>query len=776
MSTKLYKKFVLITTLAIFFICSNFAFGATTAYKRTALIGGGATALDGIVSAGLLDLDFAIVISSGYFHIYQYDDDNGGTDNGYSIIAPDDIGAGDGRWVLSEIYASGAEYLSKYATPQAAITAIGATETRHVIDEDVALTASVVSPSTTDLEIPRGVTVTLDSTYDMTINGPFKGSPGCFNITSTGRVKGLKYADVKWFIASAGDGSTDCTAAFEYAEDAVADTNGVVFAEGGTYIFDAQWAVTHPIRLQGSGTIRKTILKPKSTMNDYMISVYECWRDGNDEDTSASTSRDGTGKNGFEIRDITIEGDRGDAAGGIIFEGRNDNFYCDNLSTYFLTMGSINIGTSDSLSFLRESNFDNFLSHNCGDSTHDAIYISTGTGTSASTNQLRFNNARIIHPQGVGIRITCEKDVTNLGAGSAPTQRIYFNNTMVHGSDVSQPDEHLVSIAGFVDAVEFKGFASNSSTVGYANFFVGPGTIYSGTTTSAGDVSGITAIDSELGGYADDFFNGDMITITSGACSGEKRTITDFATTSGTITTAAFSAQIASGVTFNIGRKPKRIVAQGNIRSGNGDAYVINGVDGMTIDTYNQSNAIGYDLVVGEYASTSYQILANIRGEGSITTSIDTSMTHLVNQDYATTLPITVASGMFKLGVSANGASPTIYFGDDVDPNSLISAPPRSLYLSVTGTHSQSVSGFWIKTAGTGNTGWLRLQYFLQATAANLADVDAAINKEGKWNGMQVFDVTNDIVYWSTGATDNSPWFGVDYNAGTPQFVVVTPS
>jgi len=76
---------------------------SATAYKKTAITGGGATAVDGIAVADLLDGDFAFVFSSGALYAYVYDDDSGATESSPDIITPDDVGVGAGRWVLQSM-------------------------------------------------------------------------------------------------------------------------------------------------------------------------------------------------------------------------------------------------------------------------------------------------------------------------------------------------------------------------------------------------------------------------------------------------------------------------------------------------------------------------------------------------------------------------------------------------------------------------------------------------------------------------------------------------
>ena len=67
-----------------------------------------------------------------------------------------------------------------------------------LIDEDTTITANTTTPSTLHTKILSGATVTFGA-YDLTINGPFEGSDGCFNVNSTGRVTGLKYAEPEWW-------------------------------------------------------------------------------------------------------------------------------------------------------------------------------------------------------------------------------------------------------------------------------------------------------------------------------------------------------------------------------------------------------------------------------------------------------------------------------------------------------------------------------------------------------------------------------------------------
>jgi len=96
------KRSLAIISLLIMLCLASTVWAVQTVYIRTALIGGGATALDGIDGAGLLDKDMAFVTVSGTLYIYWLDADSAVTDDGLNYIAPDANG-GDKRWVLQSI-------------------------------------------------------------------------------------------------------------------------------------------------------------------------------------------------------------------------------------------------------------------------------------------------------------------------------------------------------------------------------------------------------------------------------------------------------------------------------------------------------------------------------------------------------------------------------------------------------------------------------------------------------------------------------------------------
>ena len=205
-------------------------------YTATSLTGGGQGALDNIdasdtkgngTNVALADGDTAVVIVPGdRVYFYQLDADSATAESSPTVISPDD-NAGDKRWVLVDTYERGVVPVSKYASLTAAVTAIGATECTLKVNADTTITANTTIPSTLALEVRPGATITLGN-YDLAINGGFTGADGCFAITGTGRVSGLKEYYPDWFTENATPGTTDMVNAINYAFDG-ADTNSATF-------------------------------------------------------------------------------------------------------------------------------------------------------------------------------------------------------------------------------------------------------------------------------------------------------------------------------------------------------------------------------------------------------------------------------------------------------------------------------------------------------------------------------------------------------------------
>jgi len=76
---------------------------AVNAYYRTALTGGGATALDSILIENLNDGDFALCAVSDDFYVYKMDITSGVGEDVPYVIAPDDIATTDERWIQQSV-------------------------------------------------------------------------------------------------------------------------------------------------------------------------------------------------------------------------------------------------------------------------------------------------------------------------------------------------------------------------------------------------------------------------------------------------------------------------------------------------------------------------------------------------------------------------------------------------------------------------------------------------------------------------------------------------
>ncbi len=88
---------------------------AKTVYIKTALTGGGATALDGIDGDSLLDGDVAFVFVSGLHYVYELDDDLDIAESSPTYIRPD-TNTGTKDWVLRDVYATAGRILQTVAT------------------------------------------------------------------------------------------------------------------------------------------------------------------------------------------------------------------------------------------------------------------------------------------------------------------------------------------------------------------------------------------------------------------------------------------------------------------------------------------------------------------------------------------------------------------------------------------------------------------------------------------------------------------------------------
>ena len=170
------------------------------------------------------------------------------------------------------------DYGSNLAT---ALTAIGATVSELIINDDVTVSANTTIPSTLKLIVTNGSVITVNNAVTMTINGPFEcGAHQCFTLVGTGVANfGLNtVAEVlpQWWGAK-GDGTVDCTSAIRSAFRACQYPNsyaGKITFMAGTYVITDEIEITANQMLnvliegQGSDSATGTVLS-----NEYVCNI-----------------------------------------------------------------------------------------------------------------------------------------------------------------------------------------------------------------------------------------------------------------------------------------------------------------------------------------------------------------------------------------------------------------------------------------------------------------------------------------------------------------------
>ena len=152
-------------------------------------------------------------------------------------------------------------YVSNYASFAAAVTAIGSTATKLILDTGTTVSTTVSTPVTLEIEGTRMGGVTVANGVTLTINGDFNaGLYQVFNCVGTGTVAGLKYSKPEWFGGlPTTDGSTDCAAALDLM---VAASGRNIFTHWGSgyyYKVATATAITANHFIEGEGSDRPQI-------------------------------------------------------------------------------------------------------------------------------------------------------------------------------------------------------------------------------------------------------------------------------------------------------------------------------------------------------------------------------------------------------------------------------------------------------------------------------------------------------------------------------------
>lgn len=215
---------------------------AKTAYQKTALTGGAATALDGINGSGLADGDFAYVMVDNLVYTYILDADSATAESSPDIIAPD-TNAGDKRWILqgintgSSVVVMGTTRRVSTIADLVAANAAGAGTVDHIIlNESVTLTAAFTLTSGVKLQFEGGGKITLGA-YNLTADSAADiiapPDQQIFSENGSGTVTFTNQSvpvPIYWLGTINADGATDDTATIERA-----DAQGRVYIPSGNY-------------------------------------------------------------------------------------------------------------------------------------------------------------------------------------------------------------------------------------------------------------------------------------------------------------------------------------------------------------------------------------------------------------------------------------------------------------------------------------------------------------------------------------------------------------
>lgn len=162
---------------------------AKTAYQKTAISGGTATALDGIDGSSLSDGDFAYVMMSDVFYTYVLNASSGASESTPDVVSPDS-NAGTKRWILQKTPIQGGG--TGQATAAAAFSALkqSATESATGVAELATTAEAIAGTDTSRIITPAGL-----AAAQAVISNPKAPSQGVAMTYAASGSTGIQVAD-----------------------------------------------------------------------------------------------------------------------------------------------------------------------------------------------------------------------------------------------------------------------------------------------------------------------------------------------------------------------------------------------------------------------------------------------------------------------------------------------------------------------------------------------------------------------------------------------------
>lgn len=579
--------------------------------------------------------------------------------------------------------------VSSYIGLADAITQIGSTRAKLVIDKSQVITSDLTVPSNIDIsDPPRGVTLTIASGKVLTINSPF--NCGAYQVfAGSGSVSGLKTSHAEWFGL---DGSNDEVP----IQKAVNAAKTVIFQSGSTYVFGGTTPVT-------ASTANLSILANSATFKFkgsatswkmFSLAASGITFDGGIFDGENVDSGDA-----YTHYGISVSGDSVTIRRSVF----------NNMGLTSINAGAVNNLLVDSIRIIGSSN-----------SKYYGVFGSSGTSV--------VKNNRVINSfidMSLGNSVNVQPILfTKTGAGDQ--QGFNLSGNTVYGGNVTASDQTICMAVRGNNGI----FANNIIKYGGMGISEGgSGTVYIGNTYTEPKWTGSYGIEP----------SGSNITLTSniidGAAFGVSMTGT---TTNASLTSNTIINSLNSAVRIQTpaGGNNKKIRLIGNTLNAIGGGYVVSTtgpVDNLLIalnDISGVSSASGRGIFIANpspfaavYANNNFfSNLQRCMSYYSIGTTISglfangnaADSTGIFPQIWNPEGSPLSASPIININAIRGSTGIAVSYLDQVtnllvhygvgSPEGVITAGIGSVYYR---TNGGAATTLYIKESGTGNTGWV---------------------------------------------------------------------